>query len=66
MKNNLMHINDKVLLKKGVLIETVNDELNNICQIEHTIYRSFDNFIANLISGLIANSFFCKKNIIKY
>ncbi len=61
MKNSLMHIHDKVLLKKRALIETVNDELKNICQVEHTRQRSFDNFIANLISGLIAYSFFPKK-----
>lgn len=61
MKNCLMHIHDKILLKKRALIETVNDELKNICQIEHTRHRSFDNFIANMISALIAYSFFPKK-----
>lgn len=40
MKNSLTHIHDKVLLKKRALIETVNDELKNICQIEHTRHRS--------------------------
>lgn len=34
MKNCLMHIHDKILLKKKALIETINDELKNICQIE--------------------------------
>lgn len=61
MKNSLMHIKDKILLKKKALIETVNDELKNICQVEHTRHRSFDNFITNLLSGLIAYSFFPKK-----
>lgn len=61
MKNSLMHINDKILLKKRALIECVNDELKNICQIEHTRHRSVDNFLANLISGLIAYSFLPKK-----
>lgn len=61
MKNSLMHIHDKVMLKKRALIETVNDELKNICQIEHTRHRSFNNFLANLISGLIAYSFLPKK-----
>jgi len=56
MKNNLMHIHDRILLKKRALIETVNDELKNICQIEHTRHRSFDNFITNLLAGLIAYS----------
>ena len=61
MKNSLMHIHDKVLLRKRGLIESVNDELKNICQIEHTRHRSFENFLTNLLSGLIAYSFFPKK-----
>lgn len=61
MKNSLMHIQDKLLLKKRALIETVNDELKNICQIEHTRHRSFDNFLSNLLSGLIAYHFIPKK-----
>ena len=61
MKNCLMHIHDKILLKKIALIETVNDELKNIYQIEHSRHRSFENFLTNLLSGLIANSFFPKK-----
>lgn len=61
MKNSLMHINDKVLLKKRALIESVNNELKNTCQIEHTRHRSFNNFLTNLISGLIAYSFLPKK-----
>jgi hypothetical protein len=61
MKNSLMHIQDKIILKKRALIETVNDELKNICQVEHTRHRCFENFITNLLSGLIAYSFFPKK-----
>ena len=49
------------MLRKRALIETVNDELKNQCQIEHTRHRSFENFITNLLSGLIAYSFFDKK-----
>ncbi|HEX8575235.1 MAG TPA: IS982 family transposase [Flavobacterium sp.] len=61
MKNALMLMHDKIALRKRALIETVNDELKNICQIEHTRHRSFHNFITNLLSGLIAYSFFPKK-----
>lgn len=61
LKNSLMHLHDKIMLKKRAIIETVNDQLKNICQIEHTRHRSFDNFITNLLSGLIAYSFFPKK-----
>ena len=34
MRNSLMSIADKILLRKRALIETVNDELKNIVQIE--------------------------------
>ncbi len=61
MKNSLMHINDKLMLRKRALIECVNDELKNICQVEHTRHRSFNNFVANLIAGLIAYHFLPKK-----
>ena len=36
MKNSRMSLHDKILLRKHSLIETVNDELKNVCQIEHT------------------------------
>ncbi len=36
MRNSLMSIADKILLRKRALIETVNDELKNIAQIEHS------------------------------
>ena len=61
MKNSLMLLQDKIALRKRALIKTVNDELKNICQVEHTRHRSFDNFVTNLLSGLIAYSFFDKK-----
>ena len=61
MKNSLMLLQDKIALRKRALIETVNDELKNICQVEHTRHRSFDNFVTNLLSELIAYSFFDKK-----
>ena len=122
MKNTLMELKDKILLRKRAVIETVNDELKpglcnrssitslthfksvallclfshhsgamlskpncliygnlklhhepyciirvkNICQIEHSRHRSFNNFISNLVSRLIAYSFFPKKPAIKY
>ena len=66
MKNSLMSMSDKILLRKRSVIETINDELKNICQIEHSRHRSPANFITNLISGLLAYSFFPKKPSIKY
>jgi len=61
MKNALVHIYDKILLRKRAVVESVNDILKNQCQIEHTRHRSFDNFISNLVSGLIAYSFYPTK-----
>lgn len=61
MKNSLMHLHDKILLRKRSIIETVNDQLKNICQIEHTRHRSFHNFIGNLVAGLIAYNLSPKK-----
>lgn len=66
MKNSLMTMNDKIMLRKRSVIETVNDELKNICQVEHSRHRSFNNFIANFIAGLIAYSFLPKKPSIAY
>ena len=61
MKNVLMNINDKILIRKRAVIETVNDELKNIAQIEHSRHRSFNNFIANALSAIAAYCFFEKK-----
>lgn len=66
MKNQIMSMYDKIMLRKRSIIETVNDELKNICQIEHSRHRSFANFLSNLISGLLAYSFLPKKPSIKY
>ncbi len=66
MKNTLMELKDKIVLRKRSVTETVNDELKNICQIDHPRHRSLTNFIANLSSGLMAYSFFPKKPAFKY
>lgn len=61
MKNALMLLQDRIMLRKRALIESVNDELKNMCQIEHTRHRSFDNFVINILAALAAYSFFPKK-----
>lgn len=61
MHNKLMPLMDKILLRKRSLIETVNDQLKNIAQIEHTRHRSVTNFLVNLVSGLISYTFQPKK-----
>jgi len=54
MKNKLMSVADKLLLRKRAIIESVNDQLKNISQIEHTRHRSVWNFAVNILSGLCA------------
>ena len=61
MKNSLMNLYDKILLRKRALIETVNDELKNVCHIEHTRHRSVDNFAVNMLAALIAYNMLPKK-----
>lgn len=57
MKNRLMATYDKLVLRKRALIETVNDQLKNISQIEHSRHRSVTNAMVNLIAGLIAYTY---------
>jgi len=61
MKNRLVSIEDKMLLRKRSIIETVNDQLKNISNIEHTRHRSLWNFLGNVAAGLIAYTWREKK-----
>lgn len=61
MKGALMNVSDKLLLRKRAIIETVNDELKNIAQVEHSRHRSFDNFIVNLLGAIATYCLFPKK-----
>jgi hypothetical protein len=54
MKNRLMRLHDKLLSRKRSIIETINDQLKNISQIEHSRHRSPVNFCVNVLCGLIA------------
>jgi hypothetical protein len=56
MKNRLLLLYDKLMLRKRALIETIIDQLKNISQIEHSRHRSPLNFLINLVAGLIAYS----------
>ena len=58
MKPQLLTLIDKLLLRKRSVIETINDQLKNISQIEHSRHRSPINFAVNLLAGLIA---YCKQ-----
>ena len=65
MKGAMMSVSDKLLLRKRAIIETVNDELKNIAQIEHSRHRNFDNFMVNMLGALAAYCFFPKKPTIR-
>lgn len=66
MKNKLMNLTDKILLRKRAIIESVNDELKNNCQIEHTRHRSVFNFLVHLFSALTAYTFLPKRPSLKF
>lgn len=66
MKNQVMELRDKILLRKRSVIETINDQLKNICNVEHSRHRSFHNFINNILAAIAAYSFLPKKPAIKY
>ena len=61
MKNRLLPMFDKIMLRKRAIIESVIDQLKNVSQIEHTRHRSVVNFFVNLIAGLIAYTWREKK-----
>jgi transposase len=54
MRNQLLEFSDRLLLRKRALIETIFDQLKNVCQIEHSRHRSPSNFCVHLLAGLIA------------
>jgi hypothetical protein len=58
MKNQLMHLSDRILLRHRAIVETIIDQLKNISQIEHSRHRSISNFFVNVLCGLIA---YCRK-----
>ena len=60
MKKPLLTGEERYYLKKRGLIETVFDQMVNICQIEHTRHCSSKKFLVNLWTGLIAYTFLAR------
>ncbi|MBE4618125.1 hypothetical protein BOO23_04805 [Vibrio navarrensis] len=54
MKPKFLAAWDRVMWSKRLLIETINDQLKHISQIEHSLHRSLHGFMQNLLGGLIA------------
>lgn len=65
MKKRVMSKAQGFYLKKRGLVETVIDQLKNICQIEHSRHRKPENAFVNLVSGLIAYAFKQRKPSVK-
>jgi hypothetical protein len=61
VKNKLSPLFGKILSRKRWIIESVNDQLKNTPQIEHSRHHSPVNFFVNLIAGLVAYTFHEKK-----
>ena len=61
MKNRLMPMWDKIMLRKRCIIECINDLIKNKANIVHSRHRSIHNFIMNICAALTAYSFFDNK-----
>lgn len=61
MKNKLMPMWDRIMLRKRCIIECINDLLKNKANLVHSRHRSTHNFIINLCGALAAYSFFENK-----
>lgn len=64
MKNRLLKLHDKILLRKRALSETLNDQLKNQAHLEHTRHRSVVNFMINLVAALVAYTHQPKKPLL--
>ena len=64
IKNILMPMYDKIILRKRALVESVKDELKNIAQVEHSRHRSFTNFFTNALGALAAYSFQLRNHLL--
>ena len=54
MKPRLLSLVDKILLRKRTLVEMVNDQPKNICQVEHSRHPSSINDFVHLLAKLKA------------
>jgi hypothetical protein len=61
MKEKMLPVFDKLMLRKRAVIESVFDQLKNISNIEHSRHRSVTNFLVNVLAGMTAYTFREKK-----
>lgn len=56
---------DAYMMRKRAIVETIFDQLKNICQVEHSRHRSIANYFNTIFSALIAYNFMDKKTSLK-
>lgn len=61
MKTTLMQLNDKLWLRKRAVIESINDILMSVFDIDHSRHRSPWNAIIHAIAGISAYSYYPQK-----
>lgn len=61
MKKQIIGTFDRLLLRKRSIIETINDQLKNICDLEHSRHRSLTNYMSSIVASLVAYSYQEKK-----
>lgn len=62
MKSQTLSNEERILLRKRSVIETVNNDLKNIYQVEHTGHRLITGIILNLVAALAAYFFLPKES----
>jgi hypothetical protein len=66
MKAKAMSAFDRAMLSKRDIIETTNNQLKNISQVEHSRHRSETGFMLNVISGIVAYSQKSRSHVLSY
>lgn len=61
MKKQAIEVFDKLMLRKRSIIETINGQLKNCFDLEHSRHRSLWNFLSNVVASLVAYSYQYKK-----
>jgi len=54
MKPQIMSLQDRLLLRKRAVVESIHNIWKAGLRIDHTLHRSVDNFVVNLLAGLVA------------
>jgi len=61
MKNRLIQIQERYLLAKRAVIESVNDILASVFNLEHTRHRKIENAFVHILAGICAYHFYPDK-----